>query len=293
MEKRQVSFRCNTLKSTTQEVETALEKALIRYIKLDFPKNCYLIDRSFSESDLWRLDIYKQGKIYIQSISSQVPVHFFSQKSPLRILDACAAPGWKSSQLSELYPDAEIYAFEPFKVRYDKMKYNLNKLWCENIHTIHDEIRNISKYISEENFFDIILVDAPCSSEWSLLYNNTKFLEAWNISHIQKNYKRQKHIIDDVLPYLKVGWEIIYSTCTIAPEENEWIVHYILCHSPQLELQKLDFKNNIYIKYIEALKKFEKYIYKTEISEKALRVIPSEYSEWFFIAKFKKWHLLK
>ena len=143
MEKRQVSFRCNTLKSTTQEVETALEKALIRYIKLDFPKNCYLIDRSFSESDLWRLDIYKQGKIYIQSISSQVPVHFFSslqqpslQLSPKRgkselqfkILDACAAPGGKTSQLSELYPNAEIYAFEPFKVRYDKMKHNLKKL---------------------------------------------------------------------------------------------------------------------------------------------------------------------
>jgi len=333
-EKRQVSFRCNTLKSTTQEVEQALSQANITFTKLKFPKNCYLLDNNFSESDLWKRRIYKDGKIYVQGISSQVPVHFFSslqqpslQLSPKRgkselqfkILDACAAPGGKTSQLSELYPNAEIYAFEPFKVRYDKMKHNLKKLWIETqdknsllnplpfqgkgptVNCINDEIRNIWKYIkppiqlspkgrkSEQQYFDMILVDAPCSSEWSISLHDTKFLEAWDISHINKNYKRQKHIIDDIVPYLKTWWELIYSTCTIAPEENEGVVHYALCNYPELQLQKLDFDKNKYINHIEALKKFEKYIYKTEISEKALRVIPSEYSEWFFIAKFRKW----
>jgi len=286
--KRQVSFRVNTLKSSNQEIEDALNKASITYTKLDFPKNCYLLDESFSESDLWKRRVYKDWKIYVQWIASQTPIHFFMQENPLKILDACSAPGGKTSQLAEIYPNAEIHAFEPFKIRHDKMVHNLKKLWCENVITINDEIRNIWDYISDQNYFDLILVDAPCSSEGSISIHNTKFLEAWDISHIKKNYKRQKHIIDDIVPYLKDWWELIYSTCTLAPEENEWIAHYILCNYPELKIQEINLWEIEQIKTKQALKKFEKYIYKTEVSQKALRIIPNEYSEGFFVAKFLK-----
>lgn len=291
LKKRPVSFRVNSLKSDTQKIFQSLESANIKYSLLDFPKGCFLLDKRHSESDIWNLDIYKNGEIYMQNISSQVPVHFFwnADSSKLKILDACAAPGWKTSQLSALYPDAEIYAFEPHKIRYEKMLYNFKKLWCNNISAVHDEIRNIWNYVSWTEYFDMILVDAPCSSEWSLSLHNTKFLESWDISHIKKNYKRQKYILSDVLPYLKNQWELIYSTCTIAPEENEAVVHFALCNYPELELQKLDFRENKYINFSPSLKSFEKLIFKSEISEKTLRVIPSEYSEGFFIAKFKKW----
>lgn len=290
LEKRPVSFRVNTLKSHSDEIQAALTNESITYTLLDFPKECFVLDSQYSESDIWKLQIYKTGKIYMQSISSQVPAHFFTKENytGLKILDACAAPGWKTSQLSTLYPDAIIYAFEPQKTRYDKMNHNLKKLWCNNVETIHDEIRNIPKYIQEENYFDLILVDAPCSSEWSLLLHDTKFLENWDISHINKNYKRQKFIVSDIVPYLKPWGELIYSTCTIAPEENEAVVHFALCNFPQLKLQNIDFKENKYIKHVESLKYFENKIFKTEISQKCVRVIPSEFSEWFFISKFKK-----
>ena len=324
-EKRLVSFRINLTESSAAEVELALEKASITYTKLDFPKGCYVLDENFSESDVWKLKIYKTWKIYVQSISSQIPVGFFNahattqswilslpeekraaEKQTLRILDACAAPGGKTSQLAEKYPNAEIFAFEPSKVRYEKMIHNFEKLWVQNIHTIHDSIENIWKYIESTShnsflnpyslqeqgatnkineYFDMILVDAPCSSEWSLSLHNTKFLENWDISHINKNYKRQKRICDSVVPYLKDGWELIYSTCTLAPEENEAVVHYLLCHYPELKLEKIELIENKYIKTKEALKSFGKHPYKKEISENCLRIIPSEYSEGFFIAK--------
>jgi len=291
LEKRPVSFRVNTLKSSHEEIEEALKKASITYTKLDFPKNSYVLDSEFNESDIWKRRVYKDGKLYMQWLSSQIPALLFtkSSSSPLRILDACAAPGWKTSQISALYPDAEIIAFEPFKVRYEKMQHNLEKLWCNNTQAINDEIRNIWKYIEEENYFDMILVDAPCSSEGSISLHNTKFLEAWDIKHINKNYKRQKYILSDVIPYLKVWWELIYTTCTIAPEENEAVVHFALCNYTELELQNVDFLWNKYIKISKSLKKFENKIFKTEISEKTIRVIPSEYSEWFYISKFIKW----
>ncbi len=288
LKKRPVTFRINTLKSSENEVEDALAQASITYTKLKFPQDSYILDDTFSESDLWKRRVYKDWKIYIQWLASQTPVNFFSQEKPLKILDACAAPGGKTSQLAALYPDAEIYAFEPFKVRYEKMQHNLKKLWCNNVTAIHDEIRNIWTYIESEDYFDMILVDAPCSSEGSISTHNDKFLKAWDISHIKKNYKRQKHIIDDVLPYLKQWWELIYSTCTLAPEENEWVIHYALCNYPELELQDINIDENIYITTKQALRWFEKYTYRSEISEKNLRVIPGKYSEGFFIAKLLK-----
>lgn len=291
LERRPVTLRANTIKSSLDNVSHALDTAGLDYTILSFPKNCFLLGEDYTESDIWDLDIYKNGDIYMQNISSQVPVHFFwkTDSTKIKILDACAAPGGKTSQLSALYPDAEIYAFEPHKVRYEKMIYNLKKLWCENITAIHDEIRNIWKYITEFEYFDFILIDAPCSWEGAISVHNTKFVESWDISHIKKNYKRQKYILSDALPYLKNWWELIYSTCTIAPEENEAVVHFALCNYPELKLQKLDFQKNKYINFAPSLKSFEKLIFKSEISEKAIRVIPSEYSEWFFIAKFKKW----
>lgn len=291
LKKRQTSFRVNLSNSHQELISCELNANNIWYSILDFPHNCFLLDKGFSESDLWSLDMYKKWYIYIQWIASQSPVHFFSEKKTsesLRILDACAAPGWKTSQLFALYPDAEIWAFEPHKIRYDKMCHNLHKLWCQSVKTIYDSIENVQKYISDTEYFDFVLIDAPCSWEWAISYHNEKFLQNWDISHIKKNYKRQKRICDSVLPYLKIWGEIIYSTCTLAPEENEAVAHYLLCNYPELELQNIDFSENKYIKLSSAMKTFEKQCFKKEISENCVRVIPSEFSEWFFISKFKK-----
>lgn len=78
-----------------------------------------------------------------QSDLSQFSPYKGEMKSPLKILDACAAPGGKTSQIAELYPDAEIWAFEPHKIRFDKMNYNLEKLGCKNVKTIQDSVENI------------------------------------------------------------------------------------------------------------------------------------------------------
>ena len=211
-----------------------------------------------------------------------------SDKINLKILDACAAPWGKTSQLAALYPYAEIWAFEPSKVRYKKMIHNLQKLGITQVKSIYDSVENIWKYVDTEEYFDMILVDAPCSWEGSISYHNTKFLENWSLRHIKKNYARQKAICDAVLPYLKSYWEMIYSTCTLAPEENEAVIHYLLCKYPELSLKKLNFIENKYIKYNKALKSFWKYIFRKEISECSLRVIPSKYSEGFYIAKLRK-----
>lgn len=285
--KRNPTFRVNTLTSTISEIEASLWKHKLSFEKLDVPVGCYMIKEA-SEKDIWKLDIYKEGKIYMQGISSQLPVSFFDTEKPLKILDACAAPWGKTSQLSALYPDATIWAFEPQKSRFEKMKYNLEKLRCTNVETIQDGIENIKKYITSDEEFDLILVDAPCSSEWSISKYDEKFLSNWSLPHIKKNYKRQRGILDHVLPYLKVNGELVYTTCTLSPEENEAVVHYLLCNYKELELQNIDILENKYISIKEPLKSFGKYVFKKEISEKSLRILPNQYTEGFFIAKMKK-----
>ena len=290
----------NTRKTDSLEIESVLRLQNILYSPIGIIPGAYILDSQHTQKDLWNLDIYKQWKIYIQWISSQMPVQFFStEKKSLKILDACAAPWGKTSQLVARFPDAEIWAFEPQKIRYEKLTYNLEKLWCSHVKTVYDSVENISKYITMDDsssniqwelleYFDMILVDAPCSGEGTLSYHDTKFLANWSLTHIKKNYARQKSICDAILPYLKTGGEMIYSTCTIAPEENEAVLHYLLCKYKNLELQKIDLWENKYIKYKKALSSFWKNIFRKEIAEWTLRVIPSEFSEWFYIAKIRK-----
>lgn len=290
LSKRPVSFRINTLVSSEEEIENILTKNGIWYTKVSWLHTSYLLDIKYLEKDLWNLDIYKKWKIYLQWLASQLVVSLFTywRSNNLKILDACAAPGWKTSQLASLYPEAEIYALEPNTIRYEKMCHNFQKLSCSQITTVKDSAQNIGKYIPEQEYFDIILIDAPCSSEWSLNFQNTKFLENWSEIHIKKNYKRQRQICDSVVPHLKTGWEMIYSTCTIAPEENEAIAHYLLCNYPELELQKLESPHKECFESMSPLTEFEWKTFKKEISEKSLRIVPNNWSEGFFVSKFRK-----
>ncbi len=288
LEKRPVSLRVNEVTSTLWEIHAALKTSDIWYRELSFPQGSFVLDAKHNESDIWKLDIYKQGKIYLQGLASQIPAHLFTHQSPKNILDACAAPWWKASQLMALYPEANVFACEPSKIRFEKMQHNFKKLWCSNVTLIHDRVENINSHIPKDTVFDIILVDAPCSGEWSILYNHTKFLDSWDITHIKKNYNRQKRIIDSVMPLLWDGWELIYSTCTLAPEENEAVLHYALCKFPEIHMKKIDIPADTSIQTLSPLTTFWKHSYKKEISENAVRIFPNEYSEGFFIAKITR-----
>lgn len=287
--KKPVYFRVNTLKSNCKKIENELKKNDLDFGKISFLEKSYKLN-TWLEKDLWDLDIYKNWEIYLQSLTSQIPVLLFSKdifkekRNNIKILDLAAAPWWKTSQLSELSENKwEIIACEKSKIRSEKMKYNLGKLWCKNIKIIFWDSRySLEDY--SDNYFDLILFDAPCSWEWIINYNKEKSYNWWNIKHIKTNYNLQKDIIKNNLRLLKKWWEFIYSTCTLAPEENEWIVHFLLCNFPEMEIQNILLKSKYVRKWI---KKFSKYIYKNEV-EKAIRIIPSEENDWFFVAKFKK-----
>lgn len=282
---RKTSFRVNTIKSTKEEIEKILREKEIEFEKISFLENWYKLINE-REKSLWEKDIYKEWKIYLQWITSQLPVSFLEFKNWEKVLDLTASPGSKTSQISaKLNNSWEIVANEISKIRLEKLKYTINKQGCENVIIINKDATH--KVFEFDNYFDKILLDAPCSSEWKINLNNDKIWSNWTMWNIKRNYNIQKEILKNNISLLKIGWEFVYSTCTLAPEENEWIVHFLLCNYKDLEIIDISspFENNT--KFKKWIKKFGEIVYRKDV-EKSLRILPSIDTEWFFVAKFRK-----
>jgi 16S rRNA C967 or C1407 C5-methylase (RsmB/RsmF family) len=281
--KRKVSFRVNTLKSNEEEVLSALKEKWIKYSKIDFLDYAYIL-KDWVERDLWDLDIFKEWKIYLQSIASQIPTSFLDIKPNDVVLDVTAAPWSKTSQIASFLNNTwEIVANDNNAIRIDKLKFTLERQWVKNTKVIKHDATKLSN-IYRENSFDKILADLPCSAEWRINLNNEKTYWFWNEANIKRNYIVQKEILKDVVKLLKVDWILVYSTCTLAPEENEAIVHFLLSNFKCLEIEPitLDYKN-----IRKWIIRFWDTIYNKKV-DNSLRCLPSEDTEWFFVAKFRK-----
>ena len=296
IETRKTSFRINTLKSNKVEILSKLEEKWLITTKIDYLEDCYILE-NWKEKDLWDLNIFKEWKIYTQQVSSQIPVSFFNFNENDIILDATASPWSKTSQISaKMMNKWKIFAVDNNAIRIDKLMFTLKRQWCKNVSIIKTDTRILDKIlwkILEKEwwkstdilcYFDKILFDAPCSSEWRINLNKEKTFSSWDEKVFKKHYRLSKQILEKIIPMLKNGWELIFSTCTLAPEENEAIVHFILCNYPELTIEDISLNTSNTRPWI---KSFGKQIYKNNIT-KAIRILPTNETEWFFIAKFKK-----
>lgn len=289
-EKRPVTFRINTIKSNKEEIESVLSENNIDFEKLDYLENWYIL-KSWIERDLWDLSIFNEWKIYLQWITSQIPVELVDITEDIKVLDLTAAPGWKTTQIAAKMNNTwEIVANELYSIRLAKLEYTIKKQWVTNVRIFKWDA-NILKDKYVVNYFDIIIADLPCSAEWRINLNREKsysFLDRPALN--KKNYKAQAEILKNSIDLLKIWGQLIYSTCTLDPQENEWIVHFLLSNFKNLEIVDLSNKFNWtdLEKYIKPwIKNYDKYIYRNEI-ENTIRILPSEITEWFYIAKFIK-----
>ena len=284
-ENRKTSFRVNALKATDREIIEILKDKGFIVKKVDFLKHGYILENG-DKNDLWALDIFKQWKIYLQSISSQIPVDMLDLNDFNKVLDVTAAPGWKTSQASAILKNTwEITAVDNNQIRIDKLNFTLKKQWCRNVDVIKSDARLLLKKNEEyKEHFDHIIADLPCSAEWKINIHKEKSYGFWAMSVIKKNYHLQKDILKSILPLLKNNWTIIYSTCTLAPEENEAVVHMLLSNFPELQMQEIKLESQYAKPWISS---FWKNVYRKDVT-KSIRILPSDETEWFFIAKFKK-----
>lgn len=159
---RKTTFRVNTLKSNNEKVEKILKEQKIEFQKVAWYDSAYIIENG-NEADIQKLDIYKNGEIYLQSLSSMLPPIVLEPKESNDILDMAAAPGGKATQMAALTNNkANITACEMNSIRAERLKYNIEKQGASCFVMVKDA-RNIDDFFK----FDQILLDAPCSRKWN------------------------------------------------------------------------------------------------------------------------------
>ena len=269
--KRKTTLRINTIKSNIEEIKKELEKEKIEYETIKWSKESLII-KNADEKTIQEMEIYKNGKIYLQSLSSMLPPIILEPKEGTDILDMAAAPGGKTTQIAALTNNkAHITACEKNKIRAERLKYNVDKQGATCVFIMPKDSRFIDDFFS----FDQILLDAPCSGSGTLDYNDANVEKYFTEQLIERSSKTQKTLLSKAIKLLKPGHEMIYSTCSILDCENEDVVSSVIKNG-NIEIVPINF---------EGMEKLP--ILPTKISG-TLCVKPTELYEGFFVAKIKR-----
>ena len=169
---------------------------------------------------------FHAGCYYVQEASSMFVEQVIRQyvNAPVRALDLCAAPGGKTTHLLSLLPEGSmLVSNEPVPQRAQVLAENVIKWGCASALVTRNEPADFAPF---ENFFDLIVVDAPCSGE-GMFRKDAYAVEQWNTSIVDQCVKRQRRILSDIWQSLRPGGLLVYSTCTFNSEENEECVAWI------------------------------------------------------------------
>ena len=263
--KKVVTIRVNTIKANKQEIIDKLKNVQIEFDEIEYNNNALII-RNKNEEDLRKLDMYENGEIYMQSLSSMLPPIVLEPKEKENILDMTAAPGGKTTQMSAMTDNKSyITACEKNKIRAERLKYNLQKQGAKMVNVMQEDARKLSDYFS----FDKILLDAPCSGSGTENVLNAKFTEEL----IERSVKTQEELLKKALKILKPGGEMVYSTCSILKQENEELLKKFLKKS-KIEIMPINLTDEIPML--------------PTTLEGTVCVCPTEIYEGFFVAKIKK-----
>lgn len=137
----------------------------------------------------------------------------------------------------------------------------------------------------EGGLFDAILLDAPCSAEGRIRANDERSYGFWSLRNIEEKAMLQKSLLNAVIPLLKKGGTLVYSTCTLAPEENEGVISEILNKNLHLSLEKIEGLEGL--SAMSGLSSFNGTRYHPDIAN-SIRILPSAEMEGFYIAKLRK-----
>jgi len=279
--KKETTFRINYLKADLRELRKLLLEQKIKYKELAFPVGAFLLKTPLRQFQ--KTAVYKDGLVYVQNLSSMLPVLYLEPENRDKILDLCAAPGSKTTQISSLAPEAEVVAIEKDRIRYYKLLANLEIQGIKKTKVILLDSIWVRRKFPE--YFDKILADMPCSSEGRFLTTNPKSFKYWKQRKVKEMVHKQKKLLHSAFLALNEGGTLVYSTCTFSPEENEGVIDWFINKfKDKLEIlpTKLPLKNarSGLLKWED--KKFSPSLRLTK------RIVPDGTMEGFFIAKLKK-----
>ncbi len=300
------AFRINTIKAQKNEVLEKFGEYGIELKPVVWYPDAFIVNRGESlekgETSLFSIGNtieHFMGYIYIQELTSMLPTVVASKELSEKsfVVDCCAAPGSKTTQAAGFMGNKGcIIANDINYMRIKALKFNLEKLGVLNTIVTNQDFRFFTisgnRSLSDQNGpvsspkekADIVLLDAPCTSEGTVR-KDWNVLSHWSEAKIFGISKLQKQLILRAFDLVKTGGQLIYSTCTFAPEENEEVVQYLLQNRQGVEIEKITLNG---FKLSSGILEWGKQKFDPEI-RKTCRVWPHHNdTDGFFVAKIRK-----
>ena len=215
------AIRINTMNSNRDTVVSRLESLGISMEKIPFLEDGYWISKS--KFSVGATAEYLLGLYSIQEAAAQIPATLFTESENKTVLDACASPGGKTVQLANLMKNSGVIVALELKER--KMFALVNQL--ERSRVTNAAVYNMdAKEASKLNIqFDCVLLDVPCSGN---PITDRDWFNKRTIEDVHRNARRQRQILTEAAKVTKDGGEIVYATCSLEPEENEFNIDWAL-----------------------------------------------------------------
>lgn len=219
------AMRVNSLKTEAERVLSALHipRRPVPYGRDGF----YLSEEEKPGSH----PLHHAGAVYLQDPGAMATVAAAPPLEGCRVLDVCASPGGKSSQLAALIGrEGVLFSNEISLPRCRTLYGNLERLGVPNVTVTNTDARTLGSWF--DGYFDLVLVDAPCSGE-GMFRKYEVAREEWSEENVRRCAARQSEILDSVAGTVRVGGYLLYSTCTFSREENEDTVEAFLASHPE------------------------------------------------------------
>ncbi|MEM4473197.1 MAG: NOL1/NOP2/sun family putative RNA methylase [Archaeoglobaceae archaeon] len=267
------SVRINTLKAS---IDSVIKRLDIIDEGIPWCKEGFYV----KVEDFSNIPEHQLGIIFPQSAVSMIPPLLMELEKGMRVLDLCASPGAKTTQIAQYMENVGCIIANDVKM--DRINILISNLQKCGVLIAKVTMMDGRKFARFEKKFDAVLVDAPCSNI-GMIRKNYRYAKLWSLKMSMDLSKLQKELILAGYKALKPGGVLVYSTCTLEPLENEAVVDYLL-RNTNAEIEKI----NLPIKSMEGFTKFEELEFLEEV-RKCLRIHPQmNDTEGFFVAKMIK-----
>ncbi len=229
-----LSIRVNALKTNKAALVSAFSKEGIEALEHPLCKDALVLN-DMMQTSIERLPGYREGHFLIQDIASMCVFNRAKIKSGMSVLDVCAAPGGKSTYAAELLGNNGLVLSRDIgEEKLKLVKENAEKLGIEILKTECQDATEFTPHLA--NQMDLVLVDAPCSG-LGIIRRKPDIKYKKSLDDLEALSLLQKGILETSSGYVKTGGQLIYSTCTLNPKENEQVIHSFLASHSEFELE--------------------------------------------------------
>ena len=280
-----LTFRPNTIRANEVDILSEVTAGGIQTKAVSWCPLCHQVTNG-TIRQLQALQCAQTDGLYIQAASSMLAAHALQVAPEMRVLDMCAAPGSKTSQIAaKMENRGMLVANDRSRKRLYRLREILQRQGATNVEILCGPGERLGQ--THADCFDRVLVDAPCSGEGRIQLDRPIRVARWNVQEIRGLAKRQEQLLVAAMRCVRVGGLVVYSTCTFAPEENEFVLEKVL-RKKTIDASVVDLPEELIPPTArQPISSWNGKEITQEIS-RAVRIIPNESTTGFFIACLRR-----